>query len=150
MMKDKAGSSKASLKKPGARGKRMIPNKRHVPPASPPLPLSRHHLTPAVLRDMERWRGQAVDGTFIERIKEALDSESHVAAKVRDILDRVKFGGEIPPGFDSRGFYYLSNLLLTELLAVESGESPRREMDIEEAAGIIKRDWLARRLALLV
>lgn len=123
-----------------------------TPKARPPvIPLVEHRLIPALIRELEKWKEKVSDPTFLERIVALMENDQHVATRVREILNRVKFEGAISDDFDSRKFFHLSNLLLSEIVAVEADEPLRRSvMDIDDAMEWITANWMERRLSLMI
>lgn len=129
----------------------------------PLIPLSKHRLIPAILQSLEQWRNyitkeefvEKFKMEFIERVRLELDSaERDPLGRLRVVLERTTFSGELPPTFDTRKFHYLTNLMLWEVEFTESDDPEvrveRREWEIEAALNWIENHWRESRLMMPV
>ncbi len=142
--------------------KTRTPRKKKEPPA-PLIPLTRHRLIPAILQGLEEWRNYITKEEFVEKFKMELierlrmeldSSERDPLGRLRMVLDRTTFSGELPPTFDTRKFHYLTNLMLWEVEFVESDDPEvrveRREVELEGALKWIEQHWRESRLMMPV
>lgn len=146
MSKTKVVKSKTVVKPAKPRTRRPKVN-----PPPPPLPLTRHRLIPAILRELSTMLDHVDDPMCLDKIKVILDSEPPVFDRLVEFIDRVTFkGGDLPDDFDSRKFHFLLSLLAGEVNYVETDAEDyrveRMESDIEQCLQWIEKNWRIKKL----